>query len=118
MMPTLAYRLDLGDSGSIVFSGDVQEGFKPLAELAEGCDLLVCDFALPERETEHSHLHAKPSEVGDLARACGCRRLLLTHVMPELEGEIGEALMIVRERFDGDIQIAEDLARVPILSFP
>ena len=114
MMPTIAYRVELPDSTSIAFTGDVQEGHEPLVELASGCDLLICDFALPERETEHSHLHAKPSEVGELAKRCGCSRLLLTHVMPELENEIAPALDLVRERFGGEVIVAEDLMRVPI----
>lgn len=112
MMPTVAYRVDLPGGPSVVFSGDVQEEHEPLIELARGCDLLVCDFALPERETEHGKLHAKPSEVGALAERCGCGRLLLTHVMPELEDEIGPALALVRARYGGEVEVAEDLLRL------
>ncbi len=74
MMPSVAYRID-HDGASVVFSGDVQTAHAPLVGLAAGCDLLVHDLALPERETEHGHLHAKPSEVGQVARDCiagGC----------------------------------------------
>ena len=114
MMPTLAYRVDMPDGASVVFSGDVQGEHDPLVELARSCDLLVCDFALPERETEHGHLHAKPSEVGRLAARSGCSRLLLTHVMPELEDEIEPALGLVRESYSGEVVTAEDLMRVAV----
>ncbi len=50
--------------------------------------LLVHDLALPERGTEHGHLHAKQGEVGRVAQECECKRLLATHVTPELEDEL------------------------------
>lgn len=114
MMPTVAFRLDLEGGPSVVFSGDVQEPYTPLVELARGCDLLVCDFALPEREVAHGHLHAKPSGVGRMAKDAGCRKLLLTHVMPELEDDIPGALTLVRESYHGDLVVADDLLRVTI----
>ena len=113
MMPSLAYRIDHGGT-SVVFSGDVESAHEPLIALARDCDLLVHDLALPERETEHGHLHAKPSEVGRVARDCGCRRLLVNHVMPELEDELDEALMELRRFYDGPLIVAEDLLRVTV----
>lgn len=113
MMPAVAYRLDLGGH-SIVFSGDVQTEHPPLARLAEGCDVLVCDLALPERDTKHGHLHAKPSQVGRMARDSRCRTLVVTHVMPELENELPAALDGVRSAYAGELILAEDLLRVPV----
>jgi ribonuclease BN (tRNA processing enzyme) len=113
MMPSLAYRIDHGGT-SVVFSGDVQSVHEPLVALARECDLLVHDLALPERETEHGPLHAKPSEVGKVARDCGCRRLLVNHVMPELEDELDEALRELRRFYDGPLVVAEDLLRVTV----
>lgn len=113
MMPSVAYRVDLGDR-SVVFSGDVQTAHPPLVALADGCDLLVHDFALPEREVEHGHLHAKPSEVGRVASACGCRSLLLSHVMPELEDELEPALELVRAAYGGRLIVAADLTRIAL----
>lgn len=47
--------------------------------------LLVPDLALPERGTEHGHLHAQQGEwVGSLESA----NALATHVTPELEDEL------------------------------
>ncbi|HEX5851957.1 MAG TPA: hypothetical protein VFY36_02575 [Solirubrobacteraceae bacterium] len=40
--------------------------------------------------------------------------LLLTHVMPELEDEIAPALELVREHFDGQVEVAPDLLRLPL----
>lgn len=111
MMPAVAYRIE-HEACAIVFSGDVSGEHPPLSALASGCDVLVCDMALPERETEHGHLHAKPSEVGRMARDSGCAKLVVTHVMPELEDELDEALTFVAEAYDGEIVVARDLLRV------
>jgi ribonuclease BN (tRNA processing enzyme) len=116
MMPAVAYRVEV-DGASVVFSGDVQEFHRPLVELASGCDVLVCDMALPEREVAHGHLHAKPSEVGKMAAESGARTLVLTHFMPEIEDEIPNAVSEVRSRYDGKLVLAEDLLRVPVPIF-
>ena len=113
MMPAIALRIDHRDS-SIVFSGDVQQYHAPLVAMAEGCDLLVHELALPERETEHGHLHAKPSAVGRVARDCGAARLLVNHVMPELEDELETALQGVRATYSGPMTIADDLMRLSV----
>lgn len=62
MMPSLAYRIDAGDT-AITFSGDVESRWPPLIELATGSDLLVHDMALPEGDVPHGDLHAKPTQV-------------------------------------------------------
>ncbi len=111
MMPSVAYRVDFGGR-SVVFGGDVEKADPNLVELARGCDVLVHDMALPEREVEHGHLHAKPSEVGRTAREAGCGLLLLTHFMPEIEDELDEALAGIRDAYEGEILLAEDLMTV------
>lgn len=113
MMPSVAYRVD-HDGRSIVFSGDIQSGYGPLVDLASDCDVLVHDFALPEREVAHGHLHAKPSEVARVAALARPRRLVLAHVMPELEDELDDALEYVRATYDGDVIIARDLCRLRV----
>jgi ribonuclease BN (tRNA processing enzyme) len=115
MMPSLAYRID-HRGASVVFSGDVDRYDPGLAKLAEDCDLLVHDFALPERDVPHGNLHAKPSEVGRLAADAGCRTLLLTHFMPEIEDEIEDAVAYVRQSFAGEIVLAHDLLQVAVSS--
>ena len=69
-------------------------------------------MALPERGVEHGHLHAKPSEVGRVARDAGCGLLLLTHFMPEIEDELDEAVAGVRGACPGELLPAEDLTTV------
>jgi ribonuclease BN (tRNA processing enzyme) len=107
MLPSVAYRVE-HEGRSIVFSGDVERDEPGLIDLAHGCDLLVHHLALPEREVEHGHLHAKPSQVGRVAAAAGCRTLLVSHIMPELE----EALDLVRDHYHCPIVVAHDLLTI------
>ncbi|MGI8421778.1 MAG: MBL fold metallo-hydrolase, partial [Gaiellaceae bacterium] len=113
MMPSVAYRIEHAGR-SVVVSGDPERYEQGLAELARGCDVLVHDFALPEREVEHGELHAKPSEVGRLAADSGCGTLVLSHVMPELEDELDAAVAEVRRFYDGELVVASDLLRLPV----
>lgn len=108
MMPSIAFRVEY-DGRSIVFSGDVSWPTPTLIDLSAGCSLLVHDFALPERDLPHGNLHAKPSMVGTLARDAGVKALMLSHFMPPMELELGDAVALVRKSYRGRIELASDL---------
>lgn len=112
-MPTVAYRIDHAGV-SLVIGGDVAHESEELVRLAAGCDLLICDVALPERPVGHDHPHAAPSEVGVMARASGCRMLVLSHLMPEIEADLHETLAHVRRSYDGHVIVADDLMTLRI----
>jgi ribonuclease BN (tRNA processing enzyme) len=77
--------------------------------------MLVHDFALPERDVPHGRLHAKPSAVGQAADESGAKILLLSHLMPAIEGELGESVEIVRRHYSGRIEVANDLKTYELL---
>jgi ribonuclease BN (tRNA processing enzyme) len=108
MMPTVAFRIECGGE-SVVFSGDISGSTASFLALVKNCSLLVHDFALPERHVPHGNLHAKPSVVGQIAQQSAAKMLLLSHFMPAIEGEIGEAVEIVRREYTGQIEVANDL---------
>lgn len=108
MMPSVAFRIEC-DEESVVFSGDVSGSTAALIALTKNCSMLVHDFALPERDVPHGKLHAKPSAVGQTAQQSGVKILLLSHFMPTIEGELGEAVEIVRHEYSGRIELANDL---------
>ena len=108
MMPAVAFRIEC-DEASIVFSGDISRSTGAFIALAKDCTLLVHDFALPERDVPHAHLHAKPSAVGRTAEGSGARTLLLSHFMPAIENELAQSVAIVRREYSGRIEIASDL---------
>jgi len=108
MMPAVAFRIECGEE-SVVFSGDISGSSVALIALAKNCSMLIHDFALPERDVPHGKLHAKPSAVGQTAQQSAVKILLLSHFMPAIEGELGEAIEIVRREYTGRIEVANDL---------
>jgi ribonuclease BN (tRNA processing enzyme) len=113
MMPSVAYRIDYAGA-SVVFSGDIQRLHQPFIALASGCDVLVHDQAVPERPVPHSHLHTKPSETAREAREAGCRTLVLSHFMPEIDAELDGAVRTVEEHFPGRVVVAHDLMTIDV----
>lgn len=84
--------------------------------LADGCDLLViestfldADLALAE---EHGHLTA--GQAGRAAAAAGVRHLVLTHFSQRYEDPSRFAAEARAAGFEGELTVAEDLARVPV----
>jgi len=108
MMPAVAFRIECGEE-SVVFSGDISGSTEALIELAKNCSMLIHDCALPERDVPHGKLHAKPSAIGQTAEQSGAKILLLSHFMPAIEDEIGEAVEIIRREYSGRIEVASDL---------
>ncbi|WP_214472829.1 MBL fold metallo-hydrolase [Mesorhizobium sp. dw_380] len=108
---------------SVVFSADTAF-FPPLADFAEGADILVHEAMLEEgierlvartgnggRLREHllaSHSFAE--EAGRIASDAGVKRLVLNHLIPADDAEIGEAdwLTAVGKTWAGDLTIARD----------
>lgn len=121
IVPAVGYRVDVGDA-SIVFSSD-QNGSDPnFVDLASGADLLVVHAAIAENQTGFAaDLHAKPSVWGQIASDAGVGTLVLSHltgVAPRsanaaLEG-FDEKLEHIRSRYDGPLEIAEDLGCYPV----
>jgi ribonuclease Z len=83
--------------------------------LADGVDLLVIEATFLDEDTElasrYGHLTAR--QAARVATECGVRRLVLTHFSqryPDSRRYRDEAADV----FDGDLVIAEDLARIPV----
>ena len=117
-----ALRFDHGGK-SVVFSADTAF-FPPLADFAKGADILVHEAMLEDgierlvartgngaRLKEHllaSHSFAE--EAGRIASDAGVKRLVLNHLIPADDPEIGEAdwSAAVRKTWAGDLTIARD----------
>jgi ribonuclease BN (tRNA processing enzyme) len=55
------------------------------------------------------NLHATPSAIGRLAAEAGVHRLLLSHLMARSLAHLDQSLSIVRARYAGPVDVAEDL---------
>jgi ribonuclease BN (tRNA processing enzyme) len=108
---------------SVVFSADTAF-FPPLADFAKGADILVHEAMLEEgierlvartgngaRLREHLlSSHSLAGEAGRIATDAEVRRLVLNHLIPADDPEIGEAdwIAAVRKTWAGDLTIARD----------
>ena len=104
---SLAYRIETATGEGVVFSGDTDFS-EELIELAQDCDLLVCECAAPEGMKIEGHL--TPSEAGRIAALAKAKRLILTHFYPECDKH--DILTPCQKEYDGPIILAEDLMRI------
>jgi ribonuclease BN (tRNA processing enzyme) len=117
-----ALRFEHGGK-SVVFSADTAF-FPPLADFAEGADILVHE-AMQEEGIERlvaktgngarlkEHLlasHSFAEEAGRIASDAGVGRLVLNHLIPADDPRIGEAdwTAAIRKTWAGDLTIAHD----------
>ncbi|WP_027358902.1 MBL fold metallo-hydrolase [Desulforegula conservatrix] len=100
---SIAYRIECGGK-SVVYSGDTDYS-ESLIELSMGCDVLICESAMPDEKKVPGHL--TPSLAGEIAEQAGVSHLVLTHFYPECsEVDIEKQC---RRTYSGKITLAEDL---------
>jgi ribonuclease Z len=83
--------------------------------LAEGVDMLVVEATFLHRDAAlaQAYGHLTVAQAAGVAAAAGARTLVLTHFSqryPDQAGHLEEA----RAHFDGELVVADDLARVPV----
>lgn len=118
-VPTIAYRVRVGDR-SVVFGSD-QNGSNPaFASFAAGADVLVLHLTIGREAPEPlARLHARPTTVGEMARAAGPGRLVLSHLgkaPPTLAtpqwfslAALDQAVAEVKRSYAGPVETAVDL---------
>ena len=86
--PAVAYRIEY-DNKSVTFSGDIDpQGLENLTKLATDTDLFVFNCAVldpPGSPAELYTRHSPPKRIGEVAKASGARRLILSHIPPLVE---------------------------------
>jgi len=113
--PAVIYRIDYAGK-SITFSGDIDaKGLAALRTIAMGSDLLVFNSAVldpPDSPAILYTLHTPPRAIGELARAAGIHRLLLSHISPAVEENQDAVLDSIKRSYQGPVSLAEDRIRV------
>ena len=117
-LESYSFRIDR-DGGSLVLSGDTtfSEG---VVALARGADVLVYEAHMVDlRPTDPAYvpvwdriaaIHSTPEQAGRTAREAGVRRLILTHLKPDIDPV--QTRQRCATEFDGEITVAEDLMQI------
>lgn len=116
-LDSLAYRIDTKE-GSAVFTGDTQP-CDSVIELSKGADALVC-MCWDDQEVMDStgEMQGQCGTVGaaEMAQKSGVRKLILSHVGPNLSQEsvTEKAISDVGAVFDGEVVVAKELMQINI----
>jgi len=117
--PSVAYRVDYGNE-SIAFSGDMDASAVPnLVHLAKGCSLLVFHCAVldpPKSPPILYTLHTPPMRIGEAARDAGAKRVLLSHIAPDVEEASRAVLQSITASYKGPVSFAHDKLKIPVAS--
>lgn len=115
-VPALGYLVEAGDR-RIAFAGD-QNGDNPaFTRMIKDADVLVMDHAVPEMADPTSRqLHARPSEIGQLAAAASVKRLVLSHNMARSLEPLKDNLAIIGKYYTGPTIVADDLTCVDLVT--
>ena len=115
--PSVAYRISY-KGATVVFSGDMDASAVPnLVQLAKNADLLIFNCAVldpPGSPSQLYELHTPPKKIGEAALESGVKRLLLSHIAPDVEGQEGAVRKSIRASFAGPVEFASDKLRVTV----
>lgn len=106
MRPNAGLRLNHSD-GAIVYTGDTGPS-EAIVDLAQGADTLIAEASYPEQVPPDLAEHLSSAlQAGGYADDAGVGQLILTHVMPDIDGR--ESIAAARRVFDGPIALASEL---------
>ncbi len=111
-MPTLAYRLEVGDI-SLVMTSDT--GFcQGILDLARGTDYLLihCWDLQARMQSSEADMITGTRAAAEIAETCGARKLLLSHLGPKLDrpADRERAIQEISSHFGGDFQFVDELS--------
>ena len=100
---SIGYRFQIG-SKIISFSGD--SGYCPeLIELSRNADIAIFECSFPDSQSDSFHLN--PSAVAKIAAASSVKKIILTHMYPEVTVE--NPRQIIQEIYQGKVMIGRDM---------
>jgi ribonuclease BN (tRNA processing enzyme) len=100
---SIAYRLDGGDGGAFVYTGDTEYS-EPVVELAQGAHTMLIECSFPNESPVAGHL--TPDVVARMASEAGVGRVVLTHIYPAADGL--DLVAEVGRGYGGEVVVAGD----------
>ena len=101
---SIGYRISCSDGRVLCYTGDTDEG-EELIGLLQNATLAIAECSFPDQNKTKGHL--TPTELGIIASKAGVKRLVLTHLYPEMDNI--DAISTVKEHFTGSVELGEDL---------
>lgn len=117
--PCLGYRIE-AEEKVIALSGDAVD-CKSLDQLAHNADVLVqccyraeSEINTPALERQARHVIASSGQVGKIAARNKVKKLVLTHIRPKSKTLMLSLVEDVREDYDGELVVGEDLMVIDV----
>ena len=107
---SIAYRIGSNEK-SVVYSGDTTP-CDSVIELAKDCDILIHECSYPDEYLVG--LHTSPSQISEIAKKAGAKKVILNHLYPICEGKEEDMIKKIKEKFDGEVLVAEDFMVVEL----
>jgi ribonuclease Z len=117
-MEAYGFRIDY-DGGSLALSGDTTY-CQSIVDLARGADVLVHEAHMADQPPADpvyravweriAAIHATPEQAARAAREAGVRRLILSHLRPDVNPV--EVQRRAASEFEGEVIVAEDLMAI------
>jgi ribonuclease BN (tRNA processing enzyme) len=106
---SLAYRIQVPDGRSVVYSGDT-DYCENLIALSKQTDLLICECSMPENMKISGHL--TPKLAGAIANEAKVKKMILTHLYPQCDHV--DLIDQANQTYKGPIIVAEDLMTIEL----
>jgi ribonuclease Z len=115
---SLAFAWSFPENGkTLLYSGDTPI-FTPLFKQAAGVDTLIHDCSVPSRYFQEypflPSMHTNALDLGRMAQEARIKRLIPCHFFGELDFDMDEIALEIREHYKGDLVIPRDLMRVEL----
>jgi ribonuclease BN (tRNA processing enzyme) len=115
-VPALAFRVEV-DKHVMVFAGDQNGSSENFTAFADGADLMVLHFAIPDdADPIARRLHATPARLCEMAAASGTHNLVLSHIMQRAWLQRDDGIASIRRHYSGPLSLASDLDCYPVTS--
>jgi ribonuclease BN (tRNA processing enzyme) len=108
-MDSRAFKVEYNGT-SVVYTSDTAP-CQQIIELAKGVDVLIheCNWL----DGDHpKNVHTSPSELNEITKQTGAKKVVLVHVGPDVVGEQENVLEIVRRNTDAEIIMGQDLLEI------
>ena len=105
-LETYAMCIGSANGGGRIAYGADSSPTDALAELADGCDVLLIEATLQRPERTGVRGHLTPREAGEHGRDANVKRVVLTHISDELDASWAQAE--AADAFRGPVEVAHE----------